>query len=199
MAALSEKFKLALVYAFDLHRGQYRKKTEVPYITHLMATAGIVLEHGGDETEAVAALLHDAVEDQGGLKTAEEIRRLFGNQVAEIVVACSDSTTKPKPSWKKRKEKYLAHLPQASPSVLLVSAADKLHNARSILDGHREIGDGIWKRFKPKKEQVLWYYRSLVEAYQRAINDNGHDPGLIIKLGPLVDKLNRVVSAMEKL
>ena len=130
---LSTRFEEALVFAAQLHREQTRKGTTIPYIAHLLGVASIVLEYGGDEDEAIAALLHDAIEDQGGASTREEIRRRFGETVVAIVNGCTDAEVIPKPPWRARKEDYIAHMAHASPSVRLVSAADKLHNARAIL------------------------------------------------------------------
>src|SRR5437588_8327976 len=130
---LSTRFEEALVFATQLHREQTRKGTRIPYIAHLLGVTSIVLEHGGNEDEAIAALLHDAIEDQGGASTREEIRRQFGDRVVEIVDGCTDTDVMPKPPWRARKEAYLAHIIEATPSVRLVSAADKLHNARAIL------------------------------------------------------------------
>jgi GTP pyrophosphokinase len=151
-----------------------------------MSVAGIVLHYGGTEDEAIAALLHDAVEDQGGAATRAEIERRFGAAVAAIVDGCTDADTVPKPPWRERKEAYLAHLPKASPSVRLVSAADKLDNARSILRDYRIFGGGLWSRFSGGREGTLWYYRSLVAAF-RAAGD-----------GPLIGELDRVVSEIER-
>jgi (p)ppGpp synthase/HD superfamily hydrolase len=163
---LSPDFAEALSYAAQLHKEQTRKGGTIPYISHLISVAGIVLEYGGSEDEAIAALLHDAVEDQGGLPTLERIRRRFGGTVAEIVEGCTDADVIPKPPWRARKEAYLAHLPSASESVQFVSAADKLHNATAILRDYLQDGEEVWKRFKGGKEGTLWYYRSLVEAYK---------------------------------
>ncbi len=184
---LSRRFEEALVFATRLHAHQLRKGTQIPYVAHLLAAASIVLENGGTEDEAIAALLHDAVEDQGGSKTREEIRRRFGDNVAAIVDGCSDSDQFIKPLWRKRKEDYIAHLPQASTSVRLVSQADKLHNARSILSDYRLSGESTWNRFKGGKEGTLWYYRSLVETFRR------------IETTPLVEELDRVVTEIERL
>jgi (p)ppGpp synthase/HD superfamily hydrolase len=184
---LSARFEEALILAVRWHAGQVRKETTIPYIAHLLAVASLVLEQGADEDEAIAALLHDAVEDQGGVVALEEIRRRFGDGVAEIVAGCTDAWTTPKPPWRERKEAYIAHLRQASASVRLVSAADKLHNARSILADYRASGDALWSRFNGGKEGTLWYYRALVETLQAA------DPT------PLVEELDRVVSEIERL
>jgi len=146
-----------------------------------------VLEHGGSEDEAIAALLHDAVEDQGGAPVLEEIRRSFGPVVAAIVDGCSDSETIPKPPWRERKEKYLAHLPAAGRSVHLVSAADKLHNVRSLVDDYREHGELLWDRFNGGRAGTLWYYRAVADALASAI------------AGPLTQKLEAAVAELERL
>ena len=138
---LSRRYAEAFAYASALHARQVRKGTNVPYLSHLMSVSALVLEDGGDEDEAIAGLLHDAVEDQGGRPTLEEIERRFGEKVARIVLACSDSETEPKPPWRERKERYVAHIRHAEADVRRVSSADKLHNARSILADYRVIGD----------------------------------------------------------
>jgi len=163
-----EKFEEALLYAARLHRDQTRKGTDTPYVTHLLAVASIVGENGGTEDEAVAALLHDAPEDRGGKERLQDIRERFGDEVAEIVAGCTDTYEDPKPEWRPRKEAYVSHVATAPASVRLVSAADKLHNARSILADLRSLGDGLWNRFTGGKEGTLWYYRALVEAYTEA-------------------------------
>jgi GTP pyrophosphokinase len=184
---LSARFDVALAFAARLHAGQLRKGTEIPYVAHLLAVAGLVLEYGGNEDEAIAALLHDAIEDQGGAATRDIIRRLFGEEVTEIVNGCTDTEVSPKPPWRERKEAYVAHVREASSSVRLVSAADKLHNARSVLADLRVIGDEVWSRFKGGREGTLWYYRALVQAYRAAGGTH-----------TLVEELDRVVSEMEK-
>jgi (p)ppGpp synthase/HD superfamily hydrolase len=150
-----ERFEEALRYAARLHRPQVRKGTNIPYVTHLLAVAAIVGENGGTEDEVIAALLHDAVEDQGGADTGEEIRRRFGDSVATIVDGTSDTDVIPKPPWPERKRNYVAHISSASRSVRLVSAADKLHNARSILRDLRAEGEAAWRRFSVGKEDQL--------------------------------------------
>ncbi len=184
---LTGRFAEAVAYAADLHALQIRKGSNVPYLSHLMSVAALVLEDGGDEDEAIAGLLHDAVEDQGGPPTLEEIRRRFGEKVARIVSACTDSDTMPKPPWRERKERYVAHLHQAPPDVRRVSSADKLHNARSILADYRVVDEAVWIRFTASKDETLWYYRSLVSAFRSAGG------------GRLVDELDRVVSELEGL
>lgn len=175
---LSSRFESALVYANQLHRHQIRKGSGVPYISHLLSVAALVIEDGGNEDEAIAALLHDAIEDQGGDQTRQEIKAKFGQNVVEIVNGCTDAEVIPKPPWKQRKEQYIAKMRNASPEVRRVSMADKVHNLRSILaDYHRkdvspESNSGacivrgdedIWSKFKGGKAGSLWYYRSLIE------------------------------------
>jgi GTP pyrophosphokinase len=180
-----EKFEQALPYAARVHRDQVRKGTSTPYITHLLAVASIVGENGGTEDEVVAALLHDAPEDQGGEARLGEIRARFGDWVAEIVDGCTDTYETPKPPWRERKERYLAHLAGASGSVRLVSSADKLHNARTVLSDYRLLGEELWARFSGGKEGTLWYYRAVV--------------GTLRGDGPIVEELDRVVTELEAL
>jgi GTP pyrophosphokinase len=184
---LSPRFEEALIYANRLHASQKRKGKEVPYLAHLLAVAGIALEHGATEDEAIAALLHDAVEDQGGEPVREEILRRFGDVVLEIVDGSTDSRTTPKPPWRGRKEAYIAHLAHASPSSCLVCASDKLHNARDLLMDYRTHGEEIWSRFHGGKEGTLWYFKTLVPALK------GRAPSA------LVDELGRVVAEIERL
>ena len=184
---LSTRFEEALIFATRLHAKQTRKGTNIPYVAHLLAVTSIVFENGGTEDEAIAALLHDAVEDQGGAATREEIRRRFGDTVVAIVDGCTDAEVIPKPPWRARKEAYIAHVRKAPASVRLVSAADKLHNARAILADYRELGESLWKRFNGGKEGTLWYYRSLVDAFRAGGTT------------PLIEELDRVVSEIEQL
>lgn len=164
---LSTRFEAALVYATRLHANQVRKGSGVPYISHLLSVAALVLEDGGDEDEAIAALLHDAIEDQGGAKTREEIRQRFGERVVSIVDGCTDSETLPKPPWKERKLNYLEKIRLAPPEVRRVSLADKLHNARSIVADWEREGEKAWQKFKSGKEGTLWFYRNFLEIYQQ--------------------------------
>ena len=168
---ITEQFDKALGFAVHLHRHQFRKGGELPYIGHLLGVCGIALESGANEDEAIAALLHDSIEDQaegfgGADKLREHIRANFGEKVLVIVEGCTDAETIPKPPWRERKERYVGHLADASLSVLLVSASDKLYNARAILQDFREIGDTVWARFTGGKEGTLWYYRALSDAFQ---------------------------------
>lgn len=184
---LSPRFDDALVYASRLHAGQARKGSAIPYVAHLLAVTAIVLEHGGSEDEAIAALLHDAVEDQGGPATRAEISRRFGESVALIVDGCTDTDIEPKPPWRERKEAYIAHVATASPSVRLVSAADKLHNARAILADYQQLGESLWDRFRGGRDGTLWYYRALTDAFAAA------------GTSPLVEELDRTVTELERL
>ena len=162
---LGPRFRRAFLFAADKHSGQTRKASKIPYIAHLMGVASLVLEFGGDEDMAIAALLHDVVEDCGGVPMLNEVRRKFGPRVAKIVEGCTDSFTDPKPPWRERKETYIRHLKKTDAETRLVSAADKLNNVRSILADYREVGESIWARFNGGREGTLWYYRSLLEEF----------------------------------
>jgi len=187
---LTKRFDKALKFASRLHRRQLRKGTDVPYVSHLLAVAGIALEHGADEDTAIAALLHDAVEDQGGAEVLAAIGERFGARVAAIVLACSDTQETPKPPWRKRKEAYLAHLAaERDAAVLLVSASDKLHNARTLLVDARLFGDAAWTRFAGGKDGSLWYYRSVVAALRA-------HPLALATFPVLVDELTRAVAEL---
>jgi len=182
---LTRRFEQALLFATRKHAGQSRKGTPVPYVAHLMSVAGLVLETGGDEDLAIAALLHDVVEDCGGAPRLKEVRRRFGERVAHVVEGCTDSDTFPKPPWRKRKENYLEHLRTADADTRLVSVADKLHNARTILTDYRESGESIWERFQGRREGTLWYYRALLNEFRRK------------KSNRLINELERVVTDLE--
>jgi (p)ppGpp synthase/HD superfamily hydrolase len=184
---LSSKFEQALHYAVLIHAGQLRKETEIPYLAHLLGVASIALEYGATEDEAIGALLHDAGEDAGGDGRIADIRQRFGDDVAAIVKGCTDTVEQPKPEWRKRKEAYIAHVDTASHSVRLVSTADKLHNARAILRDYRQEGEKLWTRFNGRKEGTLWYYRSLVTAFQQAERNE------------LNEELDRAVTELEQL
>ena len=184
---LTSRFGDALSFAFLVHATQERKGSGVPYFEHLLGVASIALGYGADEEEAIAALLHDAVEDQGGATMLDEIKTCFGERVASIVNGCTDTYEVPKPPWRVRKEAYISHLATASPSVLLISGSDKLHNARSILRDYRAGGDSLWDRFAGGKSGVLWYYRTLVETYRK------------VSPSPLSEELGRTVAELEDL
>jgi (p)ppGpp synthase/HD superfamily hydrolase len=164
---LGPRFRRAFLFAADKHAGQARKASTIPYIAHLMGVASLVLEFGGDEDLAIAALLHDVVEDCGGAPMLKEVERRFGFRVAKIVEGCTDSDSDPKPPWRERKEKYLQHLKTADANTRLVSAADKLNNVRSILADYREVGESIWARFNGGRDGTLWYYRALLDEFLR--------------------------------
>lgn len=183
---LTARFEEALIFAAHLHAAQRKKGTEIPYLAHLLAVASLVITHGGDEDEAIAGLLHDAVEDQGGKPTLDQIRTRFGARVASIVEGCTDTDVEPKPPWRARKERYLVHLQSASPSVKLVAAADKLDNVRAIVSDCRTHGASIWTRFNADRDDQLWFYR----ACMTALND-----------GPvsIVRELDAAVAQLEKL
>ena len=160
------RFTEALCMAAELHSEQRRKSSGVPYVSHVLAVASLVIENGGTEDEAIAALLHDAAEDCGGENTLERIRHEFGSPVADIVLGCSDTLESPKPAWRPRKEKYLRHLESADGSVQLVAIADKLHNLRSTLREHALQGDAFWLHFRAGREGMLWYFGELVRIFR---------------------------------
>lgn len=162
---LGPRFLRAFEFAAKKHARQTRKASSIPYIAHLMGVASLVLEAGGDEDLAIAALLHDVVEDCGGAPMLKEVRRRFGARVAKVVEGCTDADTYPKPPWQERKENYLRHLAEADEDTRLVSAADKLNNVRSIISDYREIGEFVWARFNGGREGTLWYYRSLRDEF----------------------------------
>ena len=185
---LTTRFEHALQYAIIVHAGQVRKGTQIPYISHLLAVTSIVLEHGATEDEAIGALLHDAGEDAGGEARIVDIAVRFGDNVAAIVRGCSDTTINPKPPWRQRKEAYIAHLHEATAAMILVSAADKLHNARAILHDVNTIGDAVWQRFNAGKADTLWYYRAVTDALRAAPHN---------RCPQLIAELDRVVTHIE--
>lgn len=184
---LSDRFTDALIYAARLHQAQQRKLSGTPYIAHLLRVAGLVLEHGADEDEAIAALLHDAIEDQGGATARAAILAQFGPRVAEIVEGCSDTDQTPKPPWRDRKEAFLARLAHASTSVRLVAAADKLDNVRSLTEFYRVKGEPVWEHFRGGREGTLWYFHSVVDVLKR-VGENR-----------LVEELERAVQELDGL
>jgi len=162
---LTPRFADAFTLANQLHASQYRKQTTIPYLSHLISVSTLVLEMGGNEDEAIAALLHDAVEDQGGLETLAQIQDRFGETVAGLVRHCSDCVVTPKPPWQERKAQHLAKLRIAPLSTLRVSLADTLHNARSIQIERRLDGESIWQKFSKGKGGIVWYYGSLSDIF----------------------------------
>ncbi|MDY6834239.1 MAG: HD domain-containing protein [Chloroflexota bacterium] len=187
---LSERFDQALSFASRLHSKQVRKSSDIPYIAHLLAVTALVIEDGGGEDEAIAALLHDAVEDQGGGTTREEIRRRFGDRVVAIVDGCSDAETMPKPPWRERKERFIASLYDASAEVIRVTAADKLHNARALCMEYDTNGDAIWDRFKGGRNGTLWYYSESTKV----LSDRS-DSQLVRELVRVVDELYQIIQS----
>ncbi len=187
---LGPRFSDALAYCAVLHADQQRKVSGAPYVSHLLSVAAIVLQYGGDEEEAIAALLHDSVEDQGGTALCAQLQQRFGRRVAEIVMACSDSTESPKPPWRQRKEAHVAHVGQADASVRLVVAADKLDNARWLLADYRRLGERLWDSFRGGREGTLWYYAAMIEALRLADAP---------RLNDLIDEVARCVAELERL
>lgn len=186
---LTDRFADALVYAEGKHRTQIRKGGDIPYFGHLMSVASLVINDSGTEDQAIAALLHDAVEDQGGPPTLQEIREKFGDDVARIVDECSETDEVPKPPWLERKQRYIEHLGQVSEATLKVSVADKLDNARSMLRDYHQHGSKLWERFNRKNpHDHLWYYNSLLAAYRSRNLDSW-----------MVDELGRVIAELERL
>jgi (p)ppGpp synthase/HD superfamily hydrolase len=188
--AFTAQFEKALTFATRLHASQTRKGTEIPYVAHLLGVSSIAIDYGATEEEAIAALLHDAVEDQGGQRTLRRIHRRFGPAVADIVLGCSDTDVVPKPPWRERKEAYITHLLTAPPSVRLVSASDKLHNARAIVADYRVVDEQLWERFTGGKEGTLWYYRELVTTFR----DSGTVPALVAELDLTVSEMERLTA-----
>ncbi len=189
----SPRLDEALALVADAFRHKIRKGSGIPYLTHLLQVMVLVAEHGGDEDQMVAALLHDYLEDIEGADAAQ-IEEQFGSRVTRFVEDLSDSVTLPKPPWKERKDKYIAHLRLASGDLKLISSADKLHNARSIHRDYRAIGEKIWDRFTASREQTLWYYRSIVDALA-----NDWDHAILVELRGEVQDLHRSVGAEELL
>jgi (p)ppGpp synthase/HD superfamily hydrolase len=184
---LGERFVDALAYATRVHSGQLRGSDGQPYVAHLLRVTGLVIQDGGSEDEAIAALLHDAVEDQGGLERLKDIRARYGTVVADIVDECTDSYGDPRPSWRRRKEAYIGGLDEASPGAVLVSLADKLDNTRSTVRGYRLRGDDLWGQTGKTAADVRWYYGTLADRFDE------------LRPGPLADELTRTVDELERL
>ena len=197
---LTARFTKALDYARVLHASDIRKGTTIPYLAHVIASASIVLEHGGTEDQAIAALLHDAGEDHGGHRRIEAIRAEFGDTVADIVKACSDdlpAAGTAKRGWLERKTEYIDHLEKASIEAVLVSAADKLHNARAIASDHRQLGADLWPRFNKDAGRggTLWYYTRLCDVIDKQLRETA--PMLVDELRATVDALVASISGKE--
>ncbi|MFN8594475.1 MAG: HD domain-containing protein [Thermomicrobiales bacterium] len=187
----TERFLEAMALASQLHANQRRKGSDTPYLAHLLAVTALVLEHGGTEDEAIAALLHDAVEDQGGRPTLEAIRARFGDHIAATVSGLTDTDEIHKPSWRPRKERYIAHLRTAPYSVRLIAAADKLHNARSVRNDYRARGESVWNTFTGGRDGTLWFYPAVLDALQSAATP--HEA----RLNALLEELAVVVNDLE--
>ena len=167
------KYKKALDYTYNLHLKHDRKgEAKIPYFSHLSSVSNYVIENGGSTDEAIGALLHDAVEDQGGVKTLKVIRTKFGSKVATIVKECSDSVVEPKPPWSERKKKYISDIKKKTQSSMFVSLCDKLHNGTCIIDDHKRVGKKLWKRFTASPKDIAWYYESLYKEFNRHLK--GH-------------------------
>jgi len=186
MKPYSPRVASALQLAMRLHQDQTRKGTDILYVTHLWAVASLVGQYGGDEDQVIAAMLHDVIEDQGKKISSEQIGQQFGPRVATIVDGGTETKAKGQIPWKQRKESYLAHLKTASSDIKLVAAADKLHNAMSIVNDLHEIGPLVWNRFNAGRDEQLWFYRALIEAL-----------GLVNH--PLGNALHRTVEEMTRL
>ena len=192
---LTGQFSKALVYAELKHHNQVRKGGDIPYVGHLLTVAGLVINDGGSEAQAIAALLHDAVEDAGGPATLDEIRANFGEDVARIVQECSDTDVEPKPPWRERKQSYINHLADVGDDTLLVSVADKLDNARSMLRDYHEHGPSLWERFTVKDpHDHLWYYGELLKKYRARCCASW----MVDELGRVVDELKRLVEGGDR-
>lgn len=188
---MNNRLTEAFDYASELHRKQKRKGTDIPYLSHLMAVAALVQEHGGDEDQVIAALLHDGPEDQGGEAILAEIRERFGGRVAEIVEGCSDTFEEPKPPWQARKETYLSHLASAPDDTLLISLCDKVHNLGCIVRDFRAHGDALWSRFKAGRDGTLWYYEQLLDVYEKRATPQFES--LIAKLRRSLEELDTLI------
>jgi (p)ppGpp synthase/HD superfamily hydrolase len=160
-----KKYKRAIDFTYNLHLKQMRKGTSIPYFSHLISVSNNIIENNGNTDEAIAGLLHDAVEDQGGEKTLNLIKKKFGIKVAKIVSDCTDTDITPKPPWYERKKNYIKNLQYKSQSSLFVSMCDKTHNATCIINDYKRVGKKLWKRFSAKPKQILWYYESLGKCY----------------------------------
>lgn len=194
---LGSEFTKALTLACRFHEKQARKGTQIPYVAHLLAVASLALEHGATENEAIAAVLHDALEDHpANGETERTIAKELPAEVLAIVKGCSDGETgaeRSKANWWERKQRYIAHVSHASRSVRLVSACDKLHNARAILSDYREHHEKLWHRFNGGRANTLTYYRALTDAFRAAAKHESHDG-----MRRLLDELDRVVTELHQ-
>jgi (p)ppGpp synthase/HD superfamily hydrolase len=192
---LGPRFASALGYVATLHATQLRKGTKTPYVSHLLAVASLAIEYGANEDEAIAALLHDSIEDQGGAEVRRRITALFGQTVADIVEGCTDTDMMPKPPWRERKERYIAHVSETSPSIRLVSMCDKLHNARSLIMDLRGKRADLWSRFSAGRDETCWYYRQLVTVFRSTL---AKDPPTSLRMSELLEELDHTVQILER-
>lgn len=181
------RFERALVFANRMHAGQVRKYSGAPYIAHLLGVAAFVLEDGGSEDEAIAAILHDTAEDCGGEDTLEDIRQKFGEKIAKIVRECSDTLERPKPPWEERKRNHLEVLRTAMPETIRVMLADKVYNALSLLHALQDSGDQVWHKFKGGKDGTLWYFHEMLAIFRQRHS------------GFMVRELARLIAAIEEI
>ena len=185
-----DRYLEAYVYCYKLHKKQTRKGSNIPYFTHLSSVSNLIIENNGTTTQAIAGLLHDAVEDQGGAKTLAVIKRKFGPKVAKIVDQCSDTTIKPKPPWKTRKIRYIKDIKTKTQDTLLVSLCDKYHNANCILSDYQKVGEEIWDRFTASKQETFWYYESLYKEFKKYLKNHLE---LIKAYKNTVDEMKRII------
>lgn len=182
---LSPAFEQALIFAKQVHDGQLRKGSATPYIAHILGVASLVLEDCGGEIEAIAALLHDAAEDGEGQKTLDQIRAQFGDDIAEIVLECSDTLEKPKPPWRERKQAHINKLRTGRPESIQVKLADKVHNAQNLLRSLGENGESVWDDFKGGKDGTLWYFREMYAVFSET------------RSGFMINEFARLIEAIE--
>lgn len=189
MTTATDRLKRCLAWSADLHAGQTKKGSKVPYVAHLWGVASLVAEMGGNEEACIAALLHDAAEDQGGEATLALIRAEFGATVEQVVRDCSDTLVKPKPRWRERKERHLAHLEEVDDMALLVMLADKIYNATTIVRDLRSQGLVALDKFNGGRKGTLWYYRQMVDLFGRRMA--GRWAG---ELALVVDEMHRLAA-----
>ena len=185
-----DKYLEAYTYSYKLHKKQMRKGSNIPYFTHLSSVSNLIIENNGTTTQAIAGLLHDAVEDQGGAKTLAIIKKKFGPKVAKIVDQCSDTTIEPKPPWKERKIKYIQNIKNKTQDTLLVSLCDKYHNASCILSDYQKVGERMWDRFTASKQETFWYYESLYKEFKKYLKNH---PKMIKAFKNKVDEMKKII------
>ena len=195
---LTKQFDDALLWATNIHAGQFRKGTSTPYISHLLAVTSIVMEMTDDEDIAIAALLHDGPEDRGGKTTLNKIRHYFGKNVADLVEECSDTLEYPKPNSAERKSRYLEQLPKKSENARIISLADKLHNMRSILIDYKLKGESFWERFNVSKEESIIYYGELVDTFKATGFKNDKARLFLEEFNKIFEELEVMAAKLEQ-